>query len=435
MKYLKIRMLQAGLLATAVFLLFAAYREPNLEEALPPPQAASAASDSFLTALLGSYPQYFSTILQQRDQYRLQIIYTQINRNSANQPLFTDYTFNVNPSNYFYPASTVKMPLAALALQRIRELRIKGLDPGSTMITDAAYSGQEAVFNDPNTATGRPTVAQYIKKIFLVSDNDAYNRLYEFLGQDYINTRLHQMGYDSVQIVHRLERYLTEDENRHTNPVRFYDGSGKLLYQQAARFNEKPYQRRSDWLGRAHYQGNTLVQSPMDFSRKNRIPLPDLHRILRSLLFPQSVPPRQRFAITPADHRLLLKYMSQYPGETYYPNYPEPDYWDAFGKFIYWGAEKGKLPRNFRIFNKIGDAYGFIIDVAYVVDFENKVEFMLSASMYCNSDGILNDGEYDYDAVGFPFFRNLGRVVYEYEKKRKRRYIPELSTFRMTYDK
>jgi len=32
------------------------------------------------------------------------------------------------------------------------------------------------------------------------------------------------------------------------------------------------------------------------------------------------------------------------------------------------------------VFNKPGWTYGFLTDVAYVVDFKNKVEFMLSAA-------------------------------------------------------
>jgi hypothetical protein len=83
----------------------------------------------------------------------------------------------------------------------------------------------------PSTSDGRPTIEHYIKKILLVSDNDAFNRLYEFLGQEYINNTLHKMGYKEVQIVHRLDISLSEDENRHTNPVRFFDTSGKLIYE------------------------------------------------------------------------------------------------------------------------------------------------------------------------------------------------------------
>ena len=88
--------------------------------------------------------------------------------------------------------------------------------------------------------------------------------------------------------------------------------------------------------------------------------------------------------------------------------------------------------RNIRIFNKIGDAYGFLNDIAYIVDFESGVEFMLSATIYCNSDEIFNDDKYDYDTVGFPFMQHLGQVMYEYELKRIKKNKPDLSKFLIT---
>src|SRR5215203_2725993 len=99
------------------------------------------------------------------------------------------------------------------------------------MITGIAGGQQTAVNSDPSAADGRPTIALYIKKILLVSDNDAYNRLYEFLGQEYINNTLHKMGYEDVQILHRLQLPLSEEENRLTNPVTFYDSTGKIVYE------------------------------------------------------------------------------------------------------------------------------------------------------------------------------------------------------------
>ena len=74
-----------------------------------------------------------------------------------------------------------------------------------------------------------------------------------------------------------------------------------------------------------------------------------------------------------------------------------------------------------RIFNKVGDAYGFLIDAAYIVDYKNEIEFMLSAVIYCNSDGIFNDDKYDYDKVGLPFMKNLGKIIYDYERTRIRK--------------
>ena len=86
-----------------------------------------------------------------------------------------------------------------------------------------------------------------------------------------------------------------------------------------------------------------------------------------------------------------------------------------------------------RIFNKVGDAYGFLTDVAYVVDFKNNIEFMLSATIYCNSDDIYNDDKYEYDSIGFPFMKNLGKIIYDYELTRARKNPPDLSTFKMEY--
>ncbi len=158
-------------------------------------------TDAFLFNLLKSDPVLFDSILKNKEELRLQIIYTQVDRKKNGKSKFTDHYLNVDTNTYFYPASTVKLPIALLALQKLHDLNIPGLDRNTTMITEADYSGQTPVYNDPTTADGRPTVANYIKKIFLTSDNDAFNRLYEFLGQEYINNSLHQMGYEDAQII------------------------------------------------------------------------------------------------------------------------------------------------------------------------------------------------------------------------------------------
>lgn len=408
---------------------------PAMEVSTSAVKVQTTRTDAFLKDILEAHPAYFQKIIENKDEFRLQIIYSRIDRDAKNQPTFTDYHYNVSPDLYFYPASTVKMPVALLALQRLRELNVPGLNKESTMLTGAAYSGQNEVYNDPTTIDGRPSVGHYVKKIFLVSDNDAYNRLYEFLGQEYINTQLQKMGFKNTEIIHRLERVLNEDQNRHTNPIRFLGEEGKGIYDQPMAFNTKPYQDRNDHLGRAYMKGGNLIQGPMDFSKKNRFVLEDLHGVVRSILFPESVSAEKRFKITEEDKRFVWQYMSQFPGETAYPSYSQPDYWDAYCKFLYWGSEKQPLPKTFRIFNKVGDAYGFLIDAAYITDQENGIEFMLSAVIYCNSDGVLNDSKYDYDSVGFPFMKHLGQVIYAYEKERKRTFKPDLSTFRMSYEK
>lgn len=393
--------------------------------------------DDFLETLLKSYPQYFDDIVKSRKDKNVQIIYTQINRGANGIANLQHHYFNVNSNNYFYPASTVKLPIVLLALQKLNELKDKGINRNTIMLTETAFSGQTAVFNDPTTIDGKPSIAHYIKKILLVSDNDAYNRLYEFLGQEYINNEMKKKGYADVQIVHRLNIFLTEEENRSTNPVKFYDDNGNILHSQAAQKSNLKYTVRKDSLGKGYYSGGRLVNRPMDFSKKNRIGLEDLHKILISLLFPEKLKATERFNITEDDRLFVLKYMSQYPTESFYPPYAADtaNYWPTYCKFIFYGAEKVKPVDDIRIFNKVGDAYGHILDVAYIADYKNKVEFFVSAIMYCNSDGILNDDKYDYESVGQPFMKNLGKVIYDYELKRSYKIRPNLSQLLFAYDK
>ncbi|HET6995468.1 MAG TPA: serine hydrolase, partial [Chitinophagaceae bacterium] len=332
----------------------------------------------------------FDSVLQKKDELKVQIIYTQIDRDKKGNPVFRDFYFNNNDSNYFYPASTVKLPIAILALQKLNQVKIEGLDKNTTMITGEDGDGQTAVSIDSTAADKRPTIAHYIKRILLVSDNDAFNRLYEFLGQEYINNSLHAMGYEATQIIHRLDISLTEQQNRHTNPVRFYDNNGKLVYEKPAEKSRLVYATRNTKIGRGHMKGDSIVHEPLDFSKKNRLLLKDLHNIVRSVMFPQSVPTKQRFDLTNDDYNFLRRYMSTTPPESTDPSY-DSSYHASYVKFLFYGGEKGKTRPDIRIFNKVGDAYGFLIDASYFADFDHHIEFMLSAVIYCNSDGILND--------------------------------------------
>lgn len=384
--------------------------------------------------ILGQYPQYFENVLNNPDN-RVQIIYTQIDRSKNKKVKLTDHYFNVNEEEYFYPASTVKLPVAILALQRLNELNILGLDKNTTMITETDDEDQTAVYNDPTAPDGRPTIANYIKKILLVSDNDAFNRLYEFLGQEYINNNLHKMGYEDVQVIHRLDIVMTEDQNRYANPVNFLDSNGKIIYAKPSGKSQLVYAARNTRLGKGFYRKGQLVNEPFNFSQKNCMSLKSLHGILRSIIFPEKVSPKQRFNLTWDDYSFLRKYMSMVPRESQYPAYDPKNYWDTYVKFLMYGSEKVAMDPGIRIFNKVGDAYGFLIDAAYIVDFKNNVEFMLCAVIYCNSDGIFNDDKYDYDTVGFPFMKHLGQVIYQQELKRHKKYPPDFVKIIFDYSK
>jgi hypothetical protein len=394
--------------------------------------SAQERTDSFLVSLLRSHASpALLHVLDHPDSFRYQLIYTRIDRDKKNRPHFHNFYYRVNALDYFNPASTVKMPLAFLALEKRDSTGRYGLE--TPMYTDSSYSGQTAVRTDSTAAHGAPTLGQYIRKIFLVSDNDAYNRLYEFLGQEPINRRLWQLGYPDIRITRRFVP-MTEDENRHTNGVFFKVGDGVGFYQepQVSRLNfdfSHPV-----LIGDAYYdRHDSLIHAPMDFTRHNNFPLADGQQILQSVLFPQSVPVERRFKLSATDYRFLYKYMSMYPRESSSPRYDSSTYFDSYCKFFFFRAGQSPIPSDIRSFNKPGWSYGFLTDYAYIVDFAHQVEFMLSGTIYVNRDGILNDDKYEYEEIGWPFFKEVGTIVYQYELNRTRLYRPDLSRFRISY--
>lgn len=364
-------------------------------------------------------PKWFSRIESNPDSFRVQIIYTQINRNKKNKPSFKEFSYRLNKEEYFYPASTVKMPIALLALEKINELGIKGLTRNSIMITDSAAVAQDHVYNQPNANDGAPTIENYIKQIFLVSDNDAFNRLYEFLGQEYIQRKLKEKGYPDAIIRHRLQVNRTVEQQAITNPVKFYDTAGNLIYEQPAIESNAVFEATNVLLGKGYMKSGKIINEPFSFLNKNRIYLQDLHHILQSVIFPDQFPRKKRFNLTNDDYAFVKKYMSIYPRESESPSYDSSYYYDTYCKFLLQGSERKTLYPNVKIYNKVGDAYGFLLDIAYITDASNNIEFMLSAVISCNTDGIYNDDKYEYDSIGFPFMRDLGIAIYQQELLRK----------------
>lgn len=390
-----------------------------------------------LQEILRTLPEGMDTLIRQYDTYRIQIVYTQIDRDAQNQPHFRTFTFG-DTTQYFNPASTVKMPAAFLALEKLNQLSILALDKYSPMRIEAARPPQQAVTQDSSAQNNLPSIAHYIKKIFLVSDNDAFNRLYEFLGQGWLNQQLRQKGYERTRIVHRLALPGFDTiANRYTNPIGLYDTTGTMRYYQGEVFSAATPTAMgvgSQTLGKGYIApSGDLVSAPFDFSYRNFIGLRTLNDMLQAVLFPEAVAPTRRFNLTAEDYTFLYKMMSMLPHESDYPKYDPAEYYDSYVKFFLFGTDTTRIPDHIRIFNKVGTSYGFLTDVAYIADFKNQVEFMLAATIYVNADGIINDNRYEYDTIGMPFLSSLGQAVYQYELQRPVRRKPDLSKFKLSY--
>lgn len=374
-------------------------------------------------------------VIRQPDTFRLQIIYTQIDRDRNNRPSFHNYYYNFDNTLYFNPASTVKLPLAFLSLEKLNRIGRKDITKYTRVQFDSSYAGQVAMLFDSTSEDYLPTIAHFIKKAFLVSDNDAYNRMYQFVGQGPLNAWLKDKRYHHTRITRQFMGF-NEEQNRRSNQVRFLDKSGDVIYTQSPAYNDAVHDfGRVIKIGRAHLNSqDSLVNAPIDFTHANVVGLEDLQRMLQTALFPESVPARERFHLSEDDYAFLYRYLSQYPSETSYPKYDTSQYFDSYVKFFFRHGSH-RMPTHVRVFNKVGWAYGFMTDVSYVVDFSNKIEFMLTATLYVNSDGVLNDNRYEYKETGWPFLYDVGQVVYQYELKRRRKVVPDLKRFQIRYEK
>jgi len=294
-----------------------------------------------LEDLLVSQPERFATVMKDPARHRVQIIYTQIHRDTQNQPTFHSYNFRVNDEEYFYPASTVKLPVAALALEKLNHLDLKGLDRKTTILTGSAAPFQSEATTDETASSGLPSIGQYVRKITAVSDNDAYNRLYEFVGPRFINTSLRERGFSGARIVHRLEIFRTPLQNAWTNPVRFVDGNDLIYHQPAVRDEVQFPDVPPVLLGTAEVVSGTRIDGPKDFATKNTLPLQALHDVVKAIMFPAAVEANARFELTDDDARFLKQHMALYPAETDIDAYADAaQYPEGYVKFLMYGGSE-----------------------------------------------------------------------------------------------
>jgi hypothetical protein len=358
-------------------------------------------------------------VLDLADKHEVQIRYTQIKRRENNLPEFTTYSLFEDSRTYFYPASTAKLPVAALALQRIRELQAEGVAiDRNTPFHIRDRNNHPIALEDSTALSGTLSIAHLIKKIFLVSDNDAYNYLFDFLGTDYINSQLRDKGLKETSIHHK---FLFGADNNRTWEYYFLDEKDTLYKQQSIHAKELINNGNLKKMikGVGYLDGNELVNEPFDFSKKNRISINDLEGILKRIVFPDVFDSDERFELLEEDYEFLQYWMSRNTLESNDPDYSsDPDLYDSYVKFFIYGDQKGTMTDKVRIFNKVGDAYGTLTETAYIQDRASAIEFLLTATVHINENQIFNDNIYEYDSIGFPFMAGLGRAILNYERNR-----------------
>ena len=348
--------------------------------------------DLLKTTLASDNPN-IKRVMDNAATHEIQIIYTQILRDKNGKVSFKDYSYNLDSNNYFYPASTVKFPIAILALEKL-----------NTIATNSINTAYKIEGNETKLK-----FSEEISKVFAVSDNQASTNLFEFMGFDYINQKMRQKGLSPFRLSHRLSG--AEPSNPLVKSTTIYkeDNTTEIfpskINEQSINLQMNGLQKGSGYLA----AGSKLINEPFDFSKRNYYPLETLHNTLKRIVFPEYFKESERFKITENDRQFILFSMQNLPKNA---GYDSKEYYDGYCKFFMYGDTKENIPLTVKIYNKVGNAYGTMIDCAYIVDTENKVEFMLSATILANKNGIYNDNIYEYDEVSLPFLAELGRQLY-----------------------
>lgn len=347
-------------------------------------------NDPVKIALQSQSPE-IKTVVDNIEQYEIQVKLTTVSR-SEDSTIFTDYQFQVDDNFYHYPASTVKFPLSVLILEKLNR-------DGKYTIDTPFY-----VEGDSSATTFR----HEIQDIFAVSSNETYNRLFEYYGKDNINEAFKQKGLQPVRYSHRLST--SDAENLATKPVIFLNKD--LIAETTQPIINQPIKKldlNNTLKGVGYYKNDSLNNEPFDFSVKNYLPISTNHEIMKRVIYPEIYPKNKQFDLIESDRAFLLNAMSMYPKDAGYTSDP---YYDSYGKFFIYGDSKDPIPDYIKIYNKVGYAYGFLTDCAYIKDTKHDIEYILTATIHVNKNGIFNDDNYEYDNIGIPFLAQLGREIH-----------------------
>lgn len=302
-------------------------------------------------------------------------------------------------AEYFYPASAVKLCAAVAALEKLDELRRERADLGLT--TPLRVTSDD---DDDRPSSLDTTLGDELRKALVVSDNDAFNRLFDFVGRDELAQRMTRLGLRSARIFHRLG---AGAEGAAAGFELLGEGR-PLLVAQRVGFELPAGAVAGQLVGSSHVDENgRLVDAPFDFGDKNRISLRDLQDLLVSIARPE-LAEGARPEMAPADRQSLLTILGTLPSELG-PHVPRS--LDEMHK-PFLAATQAALPgHRIRVYGKGGRAYGFSVENAYVVDETSGRSAFIAVAIYANDNDRINDDRYDYASVSEPFVARVGQRI------------------------
>ena len=349
---------------------------------------------------------FLKEIIKEKEDYEIQILLTKIDQYNSKVD-FQEYRYQLDDNKYFYPASTIKLPIVVLTLKKINELRSKGseitLKSKITLNYKDDYS--ELVIRDSITS-----FQNLIADVFLVSDNSASNILIDFIGYNYFNHEMENAGFDKTYLNHKFnpDPYVNSTwqiSDLDNNIISSINDNQKIIKADEKTNGLEKGERR-------YFKGEILDES-LNFSEKNRSSITDMHNLIKYIFYPEIFDSINTFNLNVEDYDFLRYWMSRFTYEDIGEKFiGDEKFFETYNKFFIHGDEQSVSNEQIRVYNKIGQAYGTSIDNGLIKNYQDNVEFILTATIYTNKNKVINDNLYEYDDLAVPFLAKLSRAIY-----------------------
>ncbi len=350
---------------------------------------------------------FLKEIIKEKEDYEIQILLTKIDQYNSKVD-FQEYKYQLDDNKYFYPASTIKLPIVVLTLKKINELRSKGseITLKSKIILNYKDNYSELVIRDSITS-----FQNLIADVFLVSDNSASNILIDFIGYNYFNHEMENAGFDKTYLNHKFnpDPYVNSTwqiSDLDNNIISSLNDNQKIIKAN----DETNGLEKGD---RRYFKGEILDES-LNFSEKNRSSVTDMHNIIKYIFYPEIFDSTNNFNLNVEDYDFLRYWMSRFTYEDIGEKFiGDEKFFETYNKFFIHGDEQSVSNEQIRVYNKIGQAYGTSIDNGLIKNYQDNIEFILTATIYTNKNKVINDNLYEYDDIAIPFLAKLSRGIYQ----------------------
>jgi hypothetical protein len=368
------------------------------------PATTSLSADPLAVQILNGGGAALKSVLGTPEKYRFQVLYGVITPGAA--PKLERHGFRAD-AEYFFPASSMKVPIALATYDRLATLR--GAPPGKPALTRDATMRIHPVSG--NAEPYVTTLARETWRALIVSDNFSANRLLAVVGHREAHETLWALGLRSVRIRGGFATGAEVDPAQLSPRIEFAaaDGATEVLAARRSDLVTPPTDATSIAIGKANIVDGRRVEGPLSFADKNAIRLRDLQDALVRIMRPELLPAAsRRDTASKEDLAYVREALGTLPSESGLAGFQRNVVADYQLSPFLRGIERVRARGQFLIHSKVGQAFGFLIANAYVVDKATGRAFFLIASVYANPDETMNGDTYAYDAVSFPVLADVG---------------------------